>query len=239
MVFKKSRRLGIRVPECHAQSPRLDPKNRSVQTSHNPSTWEVEAEPGIQGNPQLYMEFQPSRCCFKNNLTKHRIAASPSLSMLTYEKGSTQAQLCLLSSYSRPLTFSSQLLSLASAKQEGKEALFISCREAGSSKALLIWNDSTYRSLILQGKSGGQGSNVQKSTNNCYHWLCSIVHIEAVHTRLCQVTTRSRGRAQRFNDAKLVCTYEALGSVSILQNREKREAREEGKERRKAGGTSS
>ena len=49
--FKKSRRLGIRVPECHAQSPRLDPKNRSVQISHNPNTWEVEAEPGIQGIP--------------------------------------------------------------------------------------------------------------------------------------------------------------------------------------------
>lgn len=98
MVFKKSRRLGIRVPECHAQSPRLDPKNRSVQSS---STWEVEVEPGIQGNPQLYMEFQASRCCFKNNLTKHRIATSPSLS------NSTQAQLCLPSSCSRPLTFSS------------------------------------------------------------------------------------------------------------------------------------
>lgn len=34
------------------------------------------------------------------------------------------------------------------------------------------------------------------------------------------MATRSRGRAQRFNDAKLVCMYEALGSVSILQNRE-------------------
>lgn len=128
MVFKKSRRLGIRAPECHAQSPRLDPKNRSVQTSHNPRTWEVEAEPGIQGNSQLYMEFQANRCCFKNNLTKHGIAAFPSLRMLTYEKGSTQAQPCLLSSDSCPLTFSSQLLSLASEKEEGKEALFISCR---------------------------------------------------------------------------------------------------------------
>lgn len=165
------------------------------------------------------MELRASRCCFKNNLPKHRIAASPSLS------NSTQAQLCLPSSCSRPLTFSSQ----AWAKQEGKEALFISCREAGSSKPLLIWNDSTYRSLILQEKSGVRGSNVQNSTNNCYHCMCSIVHIEAVHT--CQVTTRSRGSLHVWGPWVHFYTTKQRGKEA------KEEERERGKSQ--AGGTSS
>lgn len=49
------------------------------------------------------------------------------------------------------------------------------------------------------------------------------------------MTTRSRGRAQRFSDAKLVCMYEALGLISILQNREGKgkQGKKEGK--RKGG----
>lgn len=103
---------------------------------------EVEAESGIQGHPQLQMEFQASlgrRSCFKNNSTKqtnNMIAVPSDLSLLSYR---TRTQLRHISAYSFPapsgLNFSSQLLM---AKQVGKEAPFISFQETGSLNPLLI-----------------------------------------------------------------------------------------------------